>query len=119
MISLNKVTLAGNLTRDPELRETPSGANVCDMSIAMNDRYKTKDGELKTETCFADITAWGSQAKSCGECLAKGSSVLVEGKLIYDQWESKDGEKRSKLRVRADRVHFIGRPSDKGGEEEE
>ena len=106
MPSLNRVILVGNLTRDPELKNIPSGACVADMGLAINERFTTKDGEKKDQTCFVDIVVWGRQAETCGEYLHKGSSVLIEGKLKYDQWE-KDGQKRNKLRVQADRVVFL------------
>ena len=109
MASLNKVFLAGNLTRDPEVRFTPSGMAVVDLSMAINRTY-TSGGEQKEETCFVSVVAWGRQAEMCGEYLSKGSPVLVEGMLQFDQWQTDSGEKRSRLRVRADRVQFLGRP---------
>jgi single-strand DNA-binding protein len=99
----------GNLTRDPQLRQTPSGMAVADIGLATNEVYRNKAGEPVKATCFVDVVAWGKQATTCGEYLAKGACVLVEGRLQLDQWESKDGEKRSKLRVRADRVQFLGK----------
>jgi len=110
MTTMNKVFLAGHLTRDPQLRYTPSGSAVTDMGLAVDDKYRSKSGELVERTCFVDITAWGRQAETCGEYLSKGSGVLVEGTLEFDQWENKQGEKRSKLRVRAQRVQFLGSP---------
>ena len=110
MASLNYVVLAGNLTRDPMVRSTPSGTAVADLGLAVSDKYKNKAGELVETTCFVDIVAWGRQAEICQQYLHKGSPVLVEGRLQLDQWESKEGEKRSKLRVRADRVQFLNSP---------
>ncbi|MCA1808550.1 MAG: single-stranded DNA-binding protein [Kiritimatiellia bacterium] len=117
MASLNYVVLIGNLTRDPELRSTPGGVSVVDLGLAVNDTYKNKAGENVETTCFVDVVAWGRQAETCDQYLKKGSPVLVEGRLQFDQWESKDGEKRSKLRVRADRVQFLSsRRSEPAGE---
>ncbi len=110
MANLNKVFLAGNLTRDPEVRYTPSGTAVSDLGVAINDSYKTKTGELKEVTTFVDVVVWGRQAETCGEYLAKGSPVLIEGRLQLEQWQTESGEKRSRLKVNADRVQFIGRP---------
>ena len=109
MVALNRVFLAGNLTRDPELRYTPSGQAVVDLNMAIN-RVYTSGGEQKEDTCFVSVVAWGRQAEMCGEYLSKGSPVLIEGSLQYDQWQTEGGEKRSRLRVRADRVQFLGRP---------
>ena len=103
----NRVTLAGNLTRDPELRYTPKGSAVGDLSIAINEKYKTSDGTQKEETVFVDVTVWGRQAETCKEHLAKGRPVFIEGRLKLDQWE-KDGKKHQRLAVVADRVQFIG-----------
>ena len=108
MPSLNRVFLAGNLTRDPVVRYTPAGSAVVDLSMAIN-RVYTVDGKQKEETCFVDLVAWGKTAENCGQYLTKGSPILVEGGLQLDQWTGKDGEKRSKLRVRVERVQFLGR----------
>ncbi|HBA85054.1 MAG TPA: single-stranded DNA-binding protein [Verrucomicrobia bacterium] len=110
MTTLNKVFLAGNLTRDPEVRYTPSGTAVAKLGLAVSDSYTNKAGEKVESTCFVDVDVWARQAETCGEYLTKGSPVLVEGRLQLDQWESKEGEKRSKLKVHADRVQFLGRP---------
>ena len=94
MISYNRVVLMGNLTRDPELRQTPSGRSVADIGLATNESYKNPSGETVEKTCFVDIVAWGKQAEACGQYLTKGRPVLVEGRLQLDQWESKEGEKK-------------------------
>ena len=109
MASLNRVFLAGNLTRDPEVRYTPSGAAVADLRLAST-RIYTTDGQRKEETCFIDVVVWGKPAEACREYLSKGSPLLVEGILQFDQWQTESGEKRSRHRVRADRVQFLGRP---------
>ena len=110
MANLNKVFLVGNLTRDPEVKYLPSGTAVADLGLAVNEVYKNRDGETKESTVFVDVAVWARQAETCGEYLSKGSPVLIEGRLQLDQWETQQGEKRSKLRVRADRVQFLGRP---------
>lgn len=110
MGSMNRVFLMGNLTRDPELRQTQSGATVGDLGLAVSEKYRSKAGEAVETTCFADIVVWGKQAEACRQYLAKGSAVMVEGKLQLDQWQTPEGQKRSKLRVRALRVQFVGRP---------
>ncbi len=110
MASYNRVILMGNLTRDPEVRYLPSGMAVCDMALAVNESYKNKEGELVEQTCFVDIVVWARQAETCGEYLRKGSPVMLDGRLQLDKWQTKEGEQRSKLRVRADRVQFLGSP---------
>ncbi len=109
MVGLNKVFLMGNLTRDPDLRYTPSGTAVVTIGLAVNREYRDKNGEVQKEVCYIDVDAWARQAELCAEHLRKGSPVHVEGRLQYDTWESSVGEKRSKHKVRADRVQFLGR----------
>ena len=111
MASYNRVLLMGNLTRNPEIRYTPSGTAVADLGLAVNENFKNKAGETVEQTCFVDVVVWGRQAETASEYLHKGSPVFVEGRLQLDQWESQEGEKRSKLRVRADRVQFLGSPA--------
>ena len=115
MASYNRVLLMGNLTRNPEIRYTPSGTAVADLGLAVNESFKNKAGETVERTCFVDVVVWSRQAETAAEYLHKGSPVFVEGRLQLDQWENQEGEKRSKLRVRADRVQFLGSP-DKGAE---
>jgi len=109
MVSMNKVILAGNLTRDPEIRYSQSGKAVADLNLAINRKFKTATGELKEDTCFVNVVTWDRQAELAGEYLHKGSAVLLEGSLRLDQWET-NGEKRSRLRVIADRIQFLDRP---------
>jgi len=109
MASFNKVILMGNLTRDPEIRYTPSGTAVGDLRMATNRRYRTADGQERDETCYVGVTVWGRQAETCGEYLKKGAPALVEGRLKYDEWE-KEGQKFSRLSVVAERVQFLGGP---------
>ena len=110
MSTLNRVFLMGNLTRDPEVRYTPSGTAVGDLGLAINENFKNKAGETVESTVFVDVEVWARQAETCAEYLYKGSPVFVEGRLKLDQWTNRQGEKRSKLRVRADRVQFLGAP---------
>lgn len=107
MASLNKVMLIGNLTKDPEVRFTSGGRAVGDLRMAVSRKYKGNDGETKEETCFVSVVVWGNQAQTCQQYLKKGSSLFVEGRLQYDEWE-KDGQKFNRLRVVADRVQFLG-----------
>jgi single-strand DNA-binding protein len=104
----------GNLTRDPEVKYTPKGTAVGDLAIAINDSYKAQDGTIKETVTYVDIEVWGRQAETCKQYLAKGRSVFVEGQLKLDQWESPQGEKKSRMRVRADRVQFLGGPGGPG-----
>jgi len=116
MASLNKVLLMGNLTRDPELRYIPSGTAVAEFGLAINREYQDKgSGEKKEDVCFVDITVWGKQAEICNQYLTKGRPVFVEGRLQFDSWEGKEGEKRSKLRVVGERVQFLGGRKDGEG----
>jgi single-strand DNA-binding protein len=117
MASLNHVILLGNLTRDPEVRYTPSGTPVATLGLAVNNRMKQGD-EWKDDPCFIDVVVFGKQAESCGEYLSKGQPVLVEGRLRYRTWEGQDGQKRSKHEVSAFRVQFMpkgGRAPGGGG----
>ncbi len=108
MPSLNKVILMGNLTRNPEQRFTQSGTAVCDFAIAIN-RKITVNGQERDETVFVDVQVWGKQAENVARYCAKGSCVFVEGRLALDQWSDRNtGEKKSKMKVVADRVQFIG-----------
>lgn len=106
MAGFNKVVLMGNLTRDPELRYTPSGTPVANFGLAVSRRFKQGD-ELKEEVCFVDIVVFGKQAEHCGQYLSKGNGVLVDGRLQQRRWESEDGQKRSKHEVVAQAVTFL------------
>jgi single-strand DNA-binding protein len=114
MASFNRVILLGNLTRDPELRYTPSGTAVTDIGLAVNDRRKGANGEWIEETTFVDITLWGRTAEIASEYLGKGSPALIEGRLKLDTWE-KDGKKNSKLKVVGDRLQLLGTKSGGSG----
>lgn len=107
MLMLNQVTVAGCLTRDPEVRQVGE-TSVAAFGLAINRKYKDKSGETKEETTFLDVEAWGRQAELVGQYLTKGRNCLIEGSLKLEQWEDKSGGKRSKIKVSAHRVHFIG-----------
>lgn len=107
MASFNRVVLVGNLTRDVELRRTPQGTAVTDLGLAVNERVKRND-EWVDEANFFDITLWGRTAEVASEYLAKGSSVLIEGRLKYETWSQEDGSKRSKVKVVGERMQMLG-----------
>ncbi len=109
MASLNKVIIAGRLTRKPELRKTPSGMSVTDLLVALNREFVTMNGERQQEVCFVDVVVWGRQAEHCVNYLDCSSPVLVEGRLQLDVWHGKGGDKRCKLRVAAEKVQFLER----------
>ncbi len=106
--NFNKVILAGNLTRDPELRYTPQGTAIAKIGLAINRRYTGQDGQTKDETTFVDVDAFGKQAEVIGQYLKKGRPVLIEGRLKLDQWDDKTtGQKRSRLGVILESFQFI------------
>ena len=109
LAELNRVYMIGRLTKDPEIRQTTNGTPVANYTIALNRRYKNAAGEWKDETTFVGIVAWQKLADLCKQYLTKGRAVLVEGKLQTHSWETEDGQKRSLLEVRADRVEFLDR----------
>lgn len=109
MVSLNKVMLVGNLTRDPEVRYLPSNQPVADLRLAVNRRYKSSTGEDREETCFVSVAVWGKMAEACKNYLAKGAPVMVEGHLRYEEWE-RDGQKQNRISVVAERVQFMNPP---------
>ena len=119
MASYNRVMLMGNLTKNPELKYTPSGTAVTDIGLAFSESFKNKEGEKVEKTCFVDVNIWGRQAETVSEYLKKGSPVFIEGRLQYDQWENQEGEKRSKLRVRAERVQFLSSGASNGNNSSE
>lgn len=114
-VSLNKVLLIGNLTRDPELRYIPSGTAVCDLGMALNNRWTGKDGQKHEDTTFVDVTLWARSAELASEYLHKGDPVFIEGRLQLDQWQDKEGQKRSRLRVVGERMQFLPRGGAGGG----
>jgi single-strand DNA-binding protein len=106
-MNLNHLVISGNLTRDPEIRTVGADKAVASFTIAHNTKYKGQDGELKEEVTFLDCEAWGRQGEIAAQYLQKGSQTLVEGSLKQDAWTDKDGQKRSKFKVRVDRVHLF------------
>lgn len=115
MANFNRVILVGNLTRDVELKYTPSGLAVTEIGLAVNERRKNQQtGEWIEEPVFVDITLWGRTAEIASEYLSKGSPALIEGRLKYDTWE-KDGQKRSKLRVVGETLQLLGTRGGGGG----
>src|ERR1035438_2860198 len=114
--SLNQVTLMGNLTRDPELRQTPNGQNVCSFSLALNRSYKDQSGEWQEATDYVDIVAWGPLAERVSQYLTKGRRCLVQGRLQSRSWEQ-DGQKRNKVEGVASDVTFLDRRPAGGNDE--
>jgi single-strand DNA-binding protein len=117
MADLNKVFLMGRLTFDPELRRTTGGTAVSELRMATTRSWAGKDGERREESLFIDVTVWDRQAENCCQFLRKGSPVHVEGYLKMDTWDDKNtGEKRSKVKIQAERVQFLdSRRGDSGG----
>lgn len=110
MANFNKIFLMGNLTRDPELRYTPSGASVCEFGMAVNRTFTTREGEKREETLFVDVAMWGRRGEIISEYFSKGKPIFIEGRLKYDAWETADG-RRSKLSVVAEDFQFISAPA--------
>jgi single-strand DNA-binding protein len=114
--SVNVVVIVGNLTRDPEMRALPSGTSVCQLRVAVNDRFKDQStGEWGDRANYFDVNVFGGQGERCGQYLAKGRQVAVEGRLRWSEWETQDGQKRQKVDIVANNVQFIG-PRDSGGQ---
>lgn len=109
MANFNKVILAGNLTRDPQLSYLPSGSAVCECGMAVNRQWRTPQGDKREEVCFVDFRIYGKPAETFNQYMNKGRQALLEGRLKYDQWE-RDGQKRSKLYVVVDNFQFLGGP---------
>ena len=115
MASFNKVILAGNLTRDPELRYTPKGTAVARLGLACNRKWKSESGEMKEEVTFVDVDAFGKTAETIGQYLKKGRPILIEGRLRYDTWEDKQsGQKKSKLSVVLENFQFLDSGAGRG-----
>jgi single-strand DNA-binding protein len=112
--SINRVVLVGNLTRDPELRHTPSGMSVCSLRIAVNSRRKDESGQWVEKPNYFSITVWGNQGESCAQYLSKGRPVAVDGRLDWREYE-KDGVKREAIEIVADSVQFLGSRQDGEG----
>ena len=115
MPNYNKVMLMGNLTRDPEVRFTPKGTAVGQVSLAINRKWKTEQGESKEDVTFVECTAWGKTAEVMAQYLTKGKPVFVEGRLQLDQWDDKEsGQRKTKLKVVIESFQFVGTPSGNG-----
>lgn len=116
MANLNKVMLIGNLTRDPELRHTPKGTAVSEISMAINRVWNNEQGQKQEETTFVEVTLWGRQAELAQQYLTKGRPVYIEGRLQLDSWDDKEtGKKRSKLRVIGENMQFLSSGTGAGG----
>ena len=114
--NINRVVLVGNLTRDPELRHTPSGTAVCSLRVAVNTRRKdNQTGEWTEKPNYFDVTVWGNQGESCAQYLSKGRPVGIDGRLEWREWEAQDGSKRQAVEIIADSVQFLGGRQDAEG----
>ena len=114
--NINRVVLVGNLTKDPELRHTPSGTAVCSLRLAVNTRRKdSATGEWTEKPNYFDITVWGNQGESCAQYLAKGRPVAIDGRLEWREWDAQDGTKRQAVEIIADSVQFLGSRGDGEG----
>lgn len=114
-MSFNKITLVGNLGRDPELRYTPQGTAVCNFSIATNEKRKDKTGDLQDVTTWFRVTLWNKQAENAAKYLTKGSQIYIEGRLRVEEWTDRDGKGRFTLEVQATDMQFIGSRGESGG----
>jgi len=116
MANINRVVLVGNLTRDPELRHTPSGMAVCSLRIAVNTRRKdSQTGEWTEKPNYFDVTVWGNQGENCAQYLSKGRPVAIDGRLEWREWDAQDGTKRQAVEIIADSVQFLGGRQDAEG----
>ena len=115
-MSFNKVILLGNLSKDIELKYTPSGTAIAKTAIATNRRYKTQSGEQKEEVCFIDITLFGRSAEVANQYLHKGKQVLIEGRLVLEQWVDSHGNKRSKHSVAVESMQMLGGKESNNGQ---
>ncbi len=112
MASYNKVILMGNLTRDPETRQTPGGMVICKLGLAVSRKYSTQQGEQREETTFVDVDCFGKQAETISKFMSKGRPILIEGRLKLESWETKEGEKRNKMVVVCESFQFVGSRGD-------
>jgi single-strand DNA-binding protein len=113
MATYNKVLIMGNLTRDPELKQTPSNQSVAQIGLALNRKFKDREGNMREEVTYVDCEAWGRTAEVMSQYLSKGKPVFIEGRLKLDQWQDKDGNNRSKMKVVIESFQFI---DSKGGQ---
>ena len=117
MANFNKVVLVGNLTRDPDVRQTPGGMSVTDLGLAVNRTWTDRNtNQRNEETTFVDVTCWGRTAEIAGEYLSKGRAVLIEGRLKLDEWNDREsGQRRTKLKVVCENMQMLGGRADGGG----
>lgn len=112
--NINRVLITGNLTRDPELRELPSGNSLCKLRVAVNSRRKDQSGQWVDKPNYFDVTVWGAQGQNCATYLSRGRPVAIDGRLDWREWET-DGVKRQAVEIIADTVQFLGSRDDAGG----
>jgi single-strand DNA-binding protein len=113
--NINRVVLTGNLTRDPELRSTSTGTNVCSLRIATNTRQKDPSGEWTDRAHYFSVTVFGAQGENCARFLSKGRPVAIDGRLQWREWQDKDGNKRESIEIVAESVQFLGGRDDAAG----
>jgi len=113
--NINSVVVTGNLTRDPELRHTPSGTPVCKLRIAVNTRRKSSDGNWEDKPNYFDVTVWGAQGENCSTYLQKGRPVAISGRLEWREWQNDNGDKRQAVEIIAETVQFLGSRDGSGG----
>ena len=119
MANFNKVLLMGNLTRDPQLSYTPNQTAVVDFGLAVNRKWKSREGEDRDETCFVDCRMFGRRAEVINKYCKKGNPLFIEGRLTFDSWQAQDGTKRSKHRVTVENFEFLGGASGQGARQAE
>ena len=110
--NINRVVLVGNLTRDPEVRQTPSGTPVCSLRIAVNSRRRDESGQWTDKPNYFSVSVFGNQAESCGQYLSKGRPVAIDGRLDWREWQTQDGQKREAVEIVAESVQFLGSRGD-------
>ena len=114
--SINRVVLVGNLTRDPELKQLPSGSSVCSLRVAVNSRRRDESGQWIDKPNYFSVSVFGNQAESCSQYLSKGRPVAIDGRLDWREWQTQDGSKRESVEIVAESVQFLGSRGDAGGE---
>jgi len=115
-VNINRVILTANLTKDPELRQTPSGTSVCKLRVACNTRRKDGSGQWVDKPNYFDVTIWGAQGENCANYLSKGRAVAIDGRLEWREWESQEGQKRQAVEIVAESVQFLGDGKNGGGQ---
>jgi len=115
MANINRVVITGNLTKDPELKQLPSGTPVCSLRVAVNTRRKDDSGQWVDKPNYFDVTVWGNQGENAAQYLSKGRAVAIDGRLEWREWEAQDGSKRQAVEIVADSVQFLSTPEREGG----